>query len=397
MCAPQIQNALSIEQFEDTLLYFSESLLAKESESEVLWDITQKCISRLGFVDCVIYLLDVPQKKLIQTSAYGPKSSSKLTIHNPVEIEIGKGITGFVAKTGKAEIINDTSKDERYIVDDKCRLSEICVPIVYKKTIYGVIDCEHPQKNFFTSLHLKILTSIASICAVKIKSIRDHKELIDKQEKLIQIKKEVVNLKLKTIKSQLNPHFVFNAINSIQYFITEGDKKSSLTYLSTFSKLIRFYLKNIEKDTIITDEEILMLKLYLKLQKLRYNSFDVVFKIEDNIELKEAKIPPFIIQNLFENLIENSIFNQYKNQTISINFSIKNSVIHIQIIHKFNRIQKDKSKHFPEYRNQILKWQEQIELINNTRKQVIKFNLNTNIKSNKIVEDKIMLTIPTQK
>jgi putative methionine-R-sulfoxide reductase with GAF domain len=75
------------------------------------------------------------------------------TLYNPVETGIGDGITGSVAKTGKPELIPDTSQDSCYIVDDDIRHSEICVSIMHEDTLYGVIDCEHPTKNVFISSH----------------------------------------------------------------------------------------------------------------------------------------------------------------------------------------------------------------------------------------------------
>ena len=163
---------MKTEQFEDILVYFSKSLLGKENEEDILWDLAKNCISKLGFVDCVIYLVDKNGKLLEQKSAYGPKNPKDQKLHNPVKIPIGEGITGTVAATGVAEIVPDTSIDSRYIVDDEIRLSEICVPISHENVIYGVIDCEHPERDFFTKQHLKMLAAIASIAAIKMKNVR---------------------------------------------------------------------------------------------------------------------------------------------------------------------------------------------------------------------------------
>ncbi|HKL90917.1 MAG TPA: histidine kinase, partial [Allomuricauda sp.] len=242
--------------------------MGKENEEDILWDVAKNCISKLDFVDCVIYLVDDNQSILVQKAAYGPKSPKDRTIYNPVEITIGEGITGSVAKTGKPELVMDTSQDSRYIIDDDTRLSEICVPIAYEEQLYGVIDCEHPEKGFFTERHLKMLLAIASICAIKVKSVRANSALLEKQHKLFQLKEEMLELKLKTLNSQLNPHFVFNSLNAIQYFITTQNTKFALDYFSTFSRLVRFYLKQLGKDTVSLYNEIDMLHWYLKLQKL---------------------------------------------------------------------------------------------------------------------------------
>ena len=305
----QLSDNVKNERFEDILIYFSKSLMGKENEEDILWDVAKNCISKLGFVDCVVYLVDHDENLLVQKAAYGPKSPKDRTLYNPVEITIGEGITGSVAKNRKPELILDTSKDSRYIVDDDNRLSEICVPIAYEDNLYGVIDCEHPEKGFFTQGHLRILSAIASICAIKIKNVRDNKRLVEKQENLLKIKGEMIELKLKALNSQLNPHFVFNSLNAVQYFITTQNTKSALDYFSTFSRLVRFYLNQLGKDTTSLYNEIDLLHWYLKLQKLRYDdSFDYTISIKkENNKTKEAVIPTFVIPTLFENIVERNL------------------------------------------------------------------------------------------
>ncbi|WP_425076827.1 histidine kinase [Psychroserpens sp. S379A] len=377
---------LTVEQFENLLVYFSNSFIGKENEDDILWDLAKNCISKLGLVDCVIYVLDKQKNVLVQKAAYGPKNPKDKNIHNPVDIKLGEGITGSVAKTGNPEIISDTSKDNRYIIDDEQRLSEICVPIAYEDIIYGVIDCEHPEKNFFTNQHLKMFSAIASICAVKIKSIRANNALIKKQQKFLQIKEEMLALKLQALKSQLNPHFVFNAINAIQYFITEGNKKSSLEYLSIFSKLIRFYLKYLEEDLVYLKDEVNMLNWYLKLQELRYsNRFKYTINIDNSSELENTKIPAFVIQTLFENIIEYAIINQHNNQSLNANFKVNNNNVILTIEHKYDAILESEIQYSPEYRTQITKWQDQIQLLNTIKNYNIEKHI-TLIKDNSLLK-----------
>jgi signal transduction histidine kinase len=83
----------------------------------------------------------------------------------------------LAALTGKMEIINDTSKDVRYIVDDERRFSEICVPIVIDGKLFGVIDSEHPQKHFYTRYHAGLLKKIAAICAERIARYQGEEKL----------------------------------------------------------------------------------------------------------------------------------------------------------------------------------------------------------------------------
>ena len=153
---------------DDTINYFATSLFGKNTIDEILWDVAKNCISRLGLVDCVIYLVDTKRNVLVQKAAYGGKNPEHFQIQDPIEIPLGKGIVGSVAQSGVAEIVNDTSRDPRYIVDDEARSSELAVPLIVQNKVIGVIDTEHPDLNFFTQYHLESLTTIASICASKI-------------------------------------------------------------------------------------------------------------------------------------------------------------------------------------------------------------------------------------
>ncbi|MBI3140170.1 MAG: GAF domain-containing protein [Sphingobacteriales bacterium] len=153
---------------EKLLNSFATSLYGQNTVDDILWDTARNCIEKIGFADCVIYQKDETRGMLIQRAAFGPKNPARREILNPIEIPEGKGIVGAVAKTGKAEIVKNTMKDPRYIVDDEKRLSEISVPVIVDRKVFAVIDSEHPQKNFFRQYHLRLLQKIAAICAERI-------------------------------------------------------------------------------------------------------------------------------------------------------------------------------------------------------------------------------------
>lgn len=350
--------------FSDVLMHFSESLLGIDNEDDILWELAKNCISKLGFIDCVVYLLDESRDVMIQKAAYGPKNPKDFEIYEPIERPVGNGIVGHVAKTGNAELIKDTSKDSRYRMDDEFRFSEVCVPIIIDGDVIGIIDCEHPEKNFFSEHHLHMLLTISSICAIKLKGVRLHNKYIAQQEHTSEIKKQLVDLKLKALSTQLNPHFVFNALNSIQYYITSENKELALKYLSTFSKLIRYNLKYIKKEKVVLKDEIDMLNWYLQLQKLRYtNKFEYKIITDESSKPENTKIPSFIIQTLFENLTEQAIFNQHLNNNLLVTFKNTTKNVSIVIEYSYDTPNSD-NKYKPEYREQLAEWQEQILLLN---------------------------------
>jgi len=367
------QTQQSVQKFEEVLIFFSSLIHNKTTETEVLWDIAKHCIAKLGFIDCVIYLVNYQTRNLEQIAAFGPKNPKNYDIYNPVLISLGEGISGSVALTGIPLIINDTSLDSRYIVDDERRLSEICVPIFVGEKVIGVIDCESPEKNFFTSRHLRMLTAIASMAGFKLDQIRKVQAIKNEQEKLWQLQQEMVDIKIKALRSQLNPHFVFNALNAIQHFVSTDNQKLALNYLSDFSKLIRFYLKNLEKDSVYLADEIEMLNRFLSLQKLRYNEkISCQLTIEQESENIPAIIPSFVIQTLFENIIEHAIYNQYVNFSINTRFLVNTKRVKIKISFRYDYSEEKKVKYIPEYRTEIVKWQDQIRYLRKIKKLPVK-------------------------
>lgn len=153
---------------EKMLNYFATSLYNQNTIEDVFWDIAKNCVSQLHFEDCVIYEFDEQRNVLIQKAAFGPKNTEGRIIFNAIEIPMGKGIVGAVAKSLQAEIIKDTRMDKRYIVDDASRNAEITVPILVEEKLLGIIDSEHPEAGFFTKKHLILLQKIADICSKKV-------------------------------------------------------------------------------------------------------------------------------------------------------------------------------------------------------------------------------------
>ncbi|OEK00915.1 hypothetical protein BFP97_05045 [Roseivirga sp. 4D4] len=172
------------EKFLSAINGFVTKLLDDDSLTDIAWEIAENVIDQFDFEDCVIYVLNEESEMLEQLAAYGAKTEKNRIIKNPIHIPLGEGIVGSVALTGKAEIINDTSKDDRYIVDDSMRLSEISVPIVANGRVIGVIDSEHPQRNFFTQQHLETLNTIAVLASNRLNRALAHQKQKEAEEEL---------------------------------------------------------------------------------------------------------------------------------------------------------------------------------------------------------------------
>ncbi|GGG89115.1 hypothetical protein GCM10011416_01920 [Polaribacter pacificus] len=122
-------------------------------------------------------------------------------------------------------------------------------------------------------------------------------------------KGELAHLQLKSLKAQMNPHFMFNAMNSIQSLVLKGDKYEAYNYLTKFASLIRENLNMSEKSFVGFDEELSLLKKYLELEKLRFRD-DFEYEIVDEHEIEDIKIPSMIIQPFIENAIKHGLLHK---------------------------------------------------------------------------------------
>jgi tetratricopeptide (TPR) repeat protein len=111
-------------------------------------------------------------------------------------------------------------------------------------------------------------------------------------------------LALKSLRSQMNPHFIFNALNSVNSFIAKSDERSANRYLSDFSTLMRAVLENSEEDFIPLSKELELIRLYVKLEHSRFpDKFDYSIDVDDTIDIESYQIPPMLLQPYIENAI----------------------------------------------------------------------------------------------
>ncbi|RYG06102.1 MAG: GAF domain-containing protein [Chitinophagaceae bacterium] len=339
----QIQEQKEEIEVEQAINYFATNMYADHSVEALLWEVARSCIGRLGFEDCVIYLLDEKRKVLIQTAAHGPKSPGENRISEVLEIPLGKGIVGSVAMSGRSEIIPDTSVDPRYIVDDAFRYSEITVPIISDGKVLGVIDCEHSIKGYFTQKHLSILNTIASLCANKIVRTRAEEEKEKAQAILMDTQQKMAEVEMQALRAQMNPHFIFNCLNSINRYIVKSDQATASLYLTRFAKLIRLILDNSNSKNVILANELEALKLYIEMEALRFDKkFSYSIVIDESVRADTVEVPPLIIQPYVENAIWHGLLHKETEGYLLI-FVSRLSENMIQCIIEDNGIGRDKA------------------------------------------------------
>ena len=156
---------------------------------------------------------------------------------------------------------------------------------------------------------------------------RTHKIRKQENEKRI-LSNKIIETRLEALRAQMNPHFTFNAINSIQNFIIDADTKSALMYLGEFSKLIRQTLETASEKLVSVHQEIDFLKSYILIQQMRFEKVQVNWEIDSELDLFKTKVPSLILQPFIENVFEHAFDNTYcKVQKLDIIFQLSGNVL----------------------------------------------------------------------
>jgi signal transduction histidine kinase len=168
-----------------TLNAFALDVMTIPSREDLFWYVARNVVGRLGFIDCVIYEADDMGTELRQAAALGEKNPYDRAIINPLRIPFGRGVTGRTAAGREPIIVSDLLEDADYIPDTQPARSEICVPLLAKGRVLGVIDSEHPDPGAFGPRELEILTTVAAMTSAKL-------ELLAEAERSAERYREVV-------------------------------------------------------------------------------------------------------------------------------------------------------------------------------------------------------------
>jgi len=161
----------------------------------------------------------------------------------------------------------------------------------------------------------------------------------NKMENLVELNK---SLQSQALRAQMDPHFIFNALNSIQNFIISKDTKAAMGYVSKFSKLMRQTLESSMKEKVTVEEEIDMLKNYLDLEQLRFDKiFEYHFEIDESIDIAYTEIPSMLLQPYIENAILHGL--RHKNGGGSLKITLLNQFEYLLCVIEDNGIGRERS------------------------------------------------------
>ncbi len=201
-----------------------------------------------------------------------------------------------------------------------------------QKYIYtGKVSVIIKQENLFSQRTVYYLLGIIILSFLGFLYYR-HLTKKREQEAVEKYETQLREVQEAALRSQMNPHFLFNSLNSIRYFIVTNDNEIAANYLTKFSRLIRMILENSNKKLVSLAEEIQLLKLYVEMEQIRFeNKFDYEVNITENINKKELMIPPMLLQPYIENAILHGINPKEGKGKITLNFKAASPFLIIEI------------------------------------------------------------------
>jgi LytS/YehU family sensor histidine kinase len=165
---------------------------------------------------------------------------------------------------------------------------------------------------------LIIIVSFALIAFLILLSI-DFK----RKHERIDFEKKADDLKMQALRAQMNPHFIFNSLNSINSFILNNNKEDASRYLTKFSRLMRLMLHHSQSSLITLQEELDALEIYIEMEKLRFNNhFEYSIYVPVEIDPSSYKVPPLIIQPFVENAIWHGLMHKKSKGSLMIEFFV---------------------------------------------------------------------------
>lgn len=269
------------------------------------------------------------------------------------------------------------------------------------KEITIVIKSPFWQKWWFYLLISVLILGIGFIFfKIKIrKSEREKQIALEKSE----TEKELVFFQLENLRSQMNPHFIFNALNSIQEYILTNDKENASDYLVKFSRLIRMYLEQSRENEVSLNDEVKALQFYLELEKNRFDEqLDFAIEIHSSINPSVFFIPSLFLQPYVENAIKHGLMHKKGLKSVSIHFDYLKETLICTITD--NGIGRNESENIQKSRNHMHKSfatsanQKRVDLLNRTRQNKITVQIIDLLDNNShSIGTQVLIKIPLDK
>lgn len=205
---------------------------------------------------------------------------------------------------------------------------------------------------------------------------------LENEKKQSELQQQAAELEMQALRAQMNPHFIFNCLSSINRFILKNESETASDYLTRFSRLIRMVLINSQKSLIPLEDELEMLRLYLDMERLRFkNNFDYTIQYRNSIDAGAIFIPPLLIQPFCENAIWHGLMHKQEDGQLDISIQLEDNVLNCTITD--NGVGREKAAEF----NSKSAEKEKSMGLKITAARLALLNKDSNIKTTYAIED----------
>ncbi len=205
-----------------------------------------------------------------------------------------------------------------------------------------VLDKFKLQRLWIYSIVILVLLALFSLYFINRNRLKQRRlkielaqEKIEQEKKEAQFQRSLADVSLTALRSQMNPHFIFNCLNSIKLYTTQNNTEAATEYLSKFSKLIRLVMENSRNDRITLKSELEALRLYIEMEVMRFKEkLAYSINVNNDVETDYIEIPPLLLQPYVENAIWHGLMHKEDGGRIDINVSMQKdeSLLEINII-----------------------------------------------------------------
>lgn len=230
----------------------------------------------------------------------------------------------------KETLLNDQLKGKLYefrrISEDDKRLAQIQLLKQEKEINEQKLTANQWLRNILLAgLALLAFLSIMVLGNISLKR-KNERLRTDKIQR--DLEHRTTELEMQALRAQMNPHFIFNCLSSINRFILKNEAEKASDYLTRFSRLIRLVLINSQKPLIVLEDEVEMLRLYLEMEQMRFkHAFDYSITYNNDIEPANILLPPMLLQPFCENAIWHGLMHQEAHGRLAVTFSMQRNTL----------------------------------------------------------------------
>ena len=247
-------------------------------------------------------------------------------VNGKLQQKYKKGFESMFLKTDSVMIGNTASKKNNRWSQGTVDDIQIFHRVLNENEIKALYEAPNPNRFVIIRDNvLKYAAIVLSIIFVSFLFVMGYRRRLKREEEKFNLKRQLYEIEIKLIKNQMNPHFIFNSLNSIQQLVALHENEKAQYYLSNFSRLMRMLLESTTKDNLSLADEVDILNRYLEIESLRFNH---VFKYKVYVDLKintaTTFIPHFLIQPFVENAIWHGLLPKKGDKNLSIQFNLVN-------------------------------------------------------------------------